>query len=47
MDWIEQLTGWDPDHGNGSLEAAIVVAILALAIAILAVARHRRWVSRS
>lgn len=35
MDWIEKLTGWTPDGGDGSAETAIVlVAMMALAAAI-------------
>ena len=41
-DWIEALTGWDPDHHNGSFEWLIVVALLAVAAALGAVAR-RDW----
>ncbi len=28
MDWIEKLTGLDPDGGNGSVEFAITVFVL-------------------
>jgi hypothetical protein len=41
-DWIEALTGWDLDHGNGSVEWLIVVAMLAAAIAIGIIAL-RHW----
>lgn len=39
MDFFETWFGIDPDHGNGSLEALWVVAILAVIAAFLM--RHR------
>ena len=42
-EWIEELTGWDPDGGNGSLEVALAVALLALsAVSMLAARREYR-----
>jgi hypothetical protein len=43
-DWIEALTGFDPDHHNGSVEWAIVVglAIICVAVAVAARAEWRR-----
>jgi hypothetical protein len=42
-EWIEELTGWDPDHGNGSLEIALVVTLLAIsAMSMLAARRDYR-----
>lgn len=43
-DWIEALTGWDPDHHNGRFEWFIVVALLAVAATLSAAAR-RDWKS--
>ena len=45
-EWIEALTGWDPDGGNGSLELAFAFALLAIsAVSMLAARRvYRRAV---
>jgi DMSO/TMAO reductase YedYZ heme-binding membrane subunit len=37
--WIEALTGYDPDHLNGSFEWAIVVALLVVCAAAGSLAR--------
>lgn len=41
-DWIEALTGWDPDQHNGSVEWLIVAGLLVIAVATGTVA-HRHW----
>ena len=41
-DWIEALTGWDPDHHNGSFEWMIVAVLLIIAAVVGATAR-RDW----
>ena len=41
-DWIEALTGWDPDHHTGSTEWAIVAALLIAAIA-MGFVTHYHW----
>ncbi len=40
-DWIE-LTGWDPDHHDGSAEWLIVAGLLVVALTVGLVAR-REW----
>lgn len=39
-EWIEWLTGVDPDGGSGALEKGLVVAIAAGAVALGAMARR-------
>lgn len=43
-EWIEVLTGWDPDNGNGLLEwsAVLVLAAAALLFSLLALAEWTR-----
>jgi undecaprenyl pyrophosphate phosphatase UppP len=41
-DWIEALTGWDPDHHNGSAEWFIIVGLLLIA-AVLGIAARVEW----
>jgi hypothetical protein len=39
-DWIEGLTGWDPDHHNGSFEWMLTAGLAVLALVLAALARH-------
>lgn len=41
-DWIEALTGWDPDQGNGTVEWIVVIGLLTVSAAMGLVAR-RHW----
>ncbi|GLS20326.1 hypothetical protein GCM10007874_33430 [Labrys miyagiensis] len=39
-DWIEVLTGWDPDQHDGSVEWTIVVGLFVVTIALIAAATY-------
>ena len=45
-DWIEFLTGWDPDHHSGSAELGLILALFVVSItsAMLARRSYRRLV---
>jgi hypothetical protein len=46
-DWIELVFGWDPDHGEGSVEQWLVIwlimAGLCFVTAVLVAAATREW----
>jgi len=47
-DWIEALTGWDPDQHNGTVEWIVVVGLLVVSAAIgLAARRHWRLLAEA
>jgi DMSO/TMAO reductase YedYZ heme-binding membrane subunit len=51
-DWIEGLTGFDPDHHNGSFEWMIVAGLFVVCMAVSVAAnkewrRHRRLLASS
>jgi len=37
--WIEALFGWDPDHGNGSVEWLIILGLLAVSAVFYSLSR--------
>jgi len=41
-DWIEALSGWDPDNHSGAVEWIVVAALLAIAVVMGSLAR-RHW----
>jgi hypothetical protein len=41
-DWIEAISGWDPDQHDGSAEWMIVTALLIVTVSVLAMAA-REW----
>jgi len=41
-DWIEALTGWDPDQHNGGFEW-VIVAILLIVAAVVGATARRDW----
>ena len=41
MDWIEQLFGLNPDGGDGSIETAIVVAVVVVGVTVVGLVSRR------
>ena len=41
MDWIEELFGISPDAGNGTLEALIAGAVVAVILGVIFAVRSR------
>jgi hypothetical protein len=39
-DWIEILTGWDPDHHSGSTEVGLIAVLFVLSVACALLARR-------
>lgn len=46
-EWIELLTGWDPDRGSGSVELALALIPAVVTVASSALARRDWTVRRS
>ncbi len=43
-DWIEAVSGWDPDHHNGSVEWFIVAVLGVITVSLFLMARVEwRW----
>ncbi len=38
-DWIEGLTGWDPDHHSGSAEIWIIIGLFVISVAFFILSR--------
>jgi hypothetical protein len=41
-DWIEALTGWDPDQHSGSAEWLVIIGLLMVAV-VMVLAARRHW----
>jgi len=41
-DWIEAMTGWDPDQHSGRVEWAVVAGLLVIAV-VLGLLARRHW----
>jgi hypothetical protein len=41
MDWIERWFGLNPDGGNGTIEAAIIAAVVIIGASIVSLASRR------
>jgi len=41
MDWIERLTGWDPDGGSGALEM-LIMAVPVLVVTVFVIRTYAR-----
>jgi hypothetical protein len=44
--WIEDVLGFDPDHGNGTFEWLIVVVLAVITLAVAALGRRDLRVAR-
>jgi hypothetical protein len=38
-DWIESLTGWDPDQHSGSAEIGIIIGLFVISVSFFIVSR--------
>jgi len=41
MDWLEQWFGLNPDGGDGSVETAIVVAVIIISVTLVSLVSER------
>lgn len=48
-DWVEGLTGWNPDHHSGGFEVGLILVLFAASVTCAALARrtYRRLVTVS